>query len=397
MISFLCNFKRRARALPQQTGGVCVVGAGTRFLSGISYYTHQLASVLAERYPVSVLLVRQMIPRRLYPGAARVGQRLTDISYPDGVDVLDGIDWFWGLSALRGILFLIRHRPRFVVMQWWTGAVLHSWLLLAIVARLVRAQLVIEFHEVQDVGEQVLPLAGGYVNVGLPLLLRLSSAAVVHSDFDRIAIEKRYGSLSGEVVRIPHGPYTLPLRSVVTPTPESPCRLLFFGVIRPFKGLDDLVHAFNSLSPQEIDKLHLTVIGETWEGFIQPNRLIEGSPYRDRITFVNRYVTDGELAAALDGTNAVVLPYHRSSSSGPLQMAMGCGLPVVVTSVGGLVEAAQGYDGALFIPPRDVGALADALRQVSALRGRRFPAPCDWGATLDGFDKLFSALDGLAK
>ena len=150
-------------------------------------------------------------------------------------------------SALRGVLFLIRHRPRFVIMQWWTGAVLHSWLLLAIVARLIRAQLVIEFHEVQDVGEQVLPLAGGYVNLGLPLLLRLSSAAVVHSDFDRIAIEKRYGTLSGEVVRIPHGPYTLPLRSVVAPTPKSPCRLLFFGVIRPFKGLDDLVHAFNSL------------------------------------------------------------------------------------------------------------------------------------------------------
>jgi glycosyltransferase involved in cell wall biosynthesis len=74
-------------------------------------------------------------------------------------------------------------------------------------------------------------------------------------------------------------------------------------------------------------------------------------------------------------------------------MAMGCGLPVVVTSVGGLVEAAQEYGGALFVPPQDVGALADALRQVSTLRGRRFPPPCDWSATLDGFDKLFSVLE----
>ena len=374
-----------------------MVGSGTRFLSGISYYTHRLAIAFAERYPVSVLLVRRMIPRWLYPGAARVGQHLTDISYPAGVEVLDGIDWFWGLSALRGVLFLIRHRPRFVVMQWWTGAVLHSWLLLAVAARLARAQVVIEFHEVQDVGEQVLPLAGRYVNVGLPLLLRLSSAVVVHSDFDRSAIEERYGTLSGQVLRIPHGPYTLSTRPIATPTPDSPCRLLFFGVIRPFKGLDDLIRAFDSLPVREVAGLHLTVVGETWEGFTQPNRLIAASPYRDRITFVNRYVTDAELAAALDEADAVVLPYHRSSSSGPLQMAMGCGLPVVVASVGGLVEAAQGYGGALFVPPQDVGALADALRQISTLRGRRFPAPSDWSTTLDEFDKLFSMLDRSAK
>ena len=393
MISMLRTDQRSARPLPQQTGGVCVVGSGTRFLSGISYYTHRLAITLAERYPVSVLLVRRMIPRRLYPGATRVGQYLTDISYPDGVAVLDGIDWFWGLSALRGVLFLARHRPRFVVMQWWTGAVLHSWLLLAAAARLVGAQLVIEFHEVQDVGEQVFPLVGRYVNVGLPLLLRLSSAVVVHSDFDRTAIEDRYGTLAGHVLRIPHGPYTPSTRPIAAPVPGSCCHLLFFGVIRPFKGLDDLIRAFDSLPPQIAAGLHLTVIGETWEGFTQPNQLITASPYRDRITFVNRYVNDAELAAALDEADAVVLPYHRSSSSGPLQMAMGCGLPVVVTSVGGLVEAAQEYGGALFVPPQDVGALADALRQVSTLRGRRFPPPCDWSATLDGFDKLFSVLE----
>jgi glycosyltransferase involved in cell wall biosynthesis len=399
VISVLNNDRRRTRPLRQKTAGVCVVGSGTRFLSGISYYTHRLAITLAERYPVSVLLVRRMIPRWLYPGASRVGQPLTDISYPKGVAVLDGIDWFWGLSAFRSVLFVARHRPRFVVMQWWTGAVLHSWLLLAAAARLAGAKLVIEFHEVQDVGEQVLPLAGRYVNIGLPLLLRLSSAVVVHSDFDRAAIEDRYGALSGHVFRIPHGPYTLSARSIASTrpiaglAPESPCRLLWFGVIRPFKGLDDLIEAFDSLSSQEVSGLHLTVIGETWEGFTQPNRQIAASPYRDRITFVNRYVTDTELAAALDAADAVVLPYHRSSSSGPLQMAMGCGLPVVVTSVGGLVEAAQGYSGALFVPPHDVGVLADALREVSTLRGRRFPLPYDWSTTLDGFEKLFSILE----
>jgi glycosyltransferase involved in cell wall biosynthesis len=231
------------------------------------------------------------------------------------------------------------------------------------------------------------------VDIGLPLLLRLSSAVVVHSDFDRSAIERRYGSLAGHVLRIPHGPYTparLPL--VGAPMKAAPCRLLFFGVIRPFKGLDDLIRAFNCLPLSDACSLHLTVIGETWEGFTEPSELIAASPYRDRITFVNHYVTDDVLSAALRETDVVVLPYHRSSSSGPLQMAMGYGLPVIVSRVGGLVEAAEGYEGALFVPPKDVSALTDALREASTLCGRRFVPPYDWNITLEKFDKLFTML-----
>ena len=63
--------------------------------------------------------------------------------------------------------------------------------------------------------------------------------------------------------------------------------------------------------------------------------MIERSRYRARITFVNRYVHDGELDGYLKGADAVVLPYRRSSISGPLHLAMGYGLPIVITDVGG--------------------------------------------------------------
>ena len=67
----------------------------------------------------------------------------------------------------------------------------------------------------------------------------------------------------------------------------------------------------------------------------------------------------------------MVLPYHRSSSSGPLHLAMSAGLPVIVTAVGGLVEAVQDYPGALLVPPRDPTALRGALLQLLERRGRR--------------------------
>src|SRR5262249_45192004 len=146
--------------------------------------------------------------------------------------------------------------------------------------------------------------------------------------------------------------------------PPDACNLLFFGTIRPYKGLEDLVLAFDTLEPHEIDRYWLTVVGETWEGWTLPTELIRRSRYATRITFVNRYVQDAEVAAYFAGADAVVLPYLRSSASGPLHVAMSHGLPTVVTRVGGLTEAAADYAGAITVEPRNPEVLRDALRQV---------------------------------
>ena len=138
---------------------ICVVGAGTRFLGGISYYTLHLVNALARSHVVSLILMRQLLPTCFYPGRKRVGARLTWLEYDPLVRVFDGVDWYWLPSMLRALLFLLRERPDAVVFQWWSGTVLHSYLLLALVSRLLRVQTVIEFHEVLDPGEAKLPVA----------------------------------------------------------------------------------------------------------------------------------------------------------------------------------------------------------------------------------------------
>jgi glycosyltransferase involved in cell wall biosynthesis len=159
--------------------------------------------------------------------------------------------------------------------------------------------------------------------------------------------------------------------------------LLFFGLIRPYKGLEDLVRVFNGLPEEEAERLWLTVVGETWEGCTEPARLIATSPYADRITFVNEYVPDEVVAAAFAHADVAILPYHRSSSSGILHIAMSWGLPIVVTDVGGLPEAASGYQGAVFITPGDQEALKAGIRQAVQLAGKKFEDPRDWRETVD--------------
>jgi glycosyltransferase involved in cell wall biosynthesis len=378
---------------------IVVVGAGTRFLSGISYYTIRLANALAENYHAGVITMRQILPTRLYPGRDRVGATLTRLDFEPAVRKLAPVDWYWLPSMVRAIVALIRFRPDVVIFQWWTGTVLHTYLALAVVARALGAKVVVEFHEILDTGEERIPFARYYVKLVGPLFVGIGAGFVIHSEADREPLLRRYRLGRRPCMVIPHGPYdhhvATPLdgREVrVRPVPSHVANLLFFGVIRPFKGLEDLVEAFDGLSDQEVQGYWLTVVGETWEGWDLPIRLIEASRHRARITLVNRYVDDVEVTQFFADADAVVLPYHRSSASGPAHVAMSHRLPLVITAVGGLPAAVEGYEGAVLIPPRDPIALREAIRSIPDMAGRSFSDPHSWQRTAALYGELFAQL-----
>jgi glycosyltransferase involved in cell wall biosynthesis len=231
-----------------------------------------------------------------------VGADLTSISRHPGIDLVDGVDWFWGPSMVRATFLLIRQRPRYVVFQWWTGTVLHSYLALALLSKVIGARVIVEFHEIVETGEDRIAWARRYISTLSPILMRLADAFAVHSSFDRDLVRQRYPLRGRPLHVLPVGPldhYREP-DAAVTALREAPTgtiNLLFFGIIRPYKGLEHLIAAFDLLAEDEVERYWLTVVGETWEGWTLPERAIAESRYRDRITFVNRYVHDRELDA----------------------------------------------------------------------------------------------------
>ena len=228
-------------------------------------------------------------------------------------------------------------------------------------------------------------------------VIRLAAGFTVHSEFDRDLLARHWDLGGKPVAVLPHGPYDhyqakgTPMAALREPPPDV-CNILFFGIIRPYKGLEDLIAAFERLTPTEVTGYWLTVVGETWEGHMLPAEIIAAAPTGDRITFVNRYVHDSELDAYLRGADAAVLPYRRLSLSGPLHVAMGYGVPIVLTETGGNIESADGYAGILLMPVGDVAALTERLRELPALRGTHFEHPRSWSATADAYRRF---LDGL--
>jgi len=381
----------------EHTPVVLIVGPGDRFLSGVSYITALLTSAMAERGPVAALLLRRLCPRVFYPGRARVGRTDGALSLPD-VPVFNGLDWFWGPSALGAWRFWRRNRPSVLILHWWTATVLHSYLVLAWLAKRAGAQVVIEFHEAQDVGEASLPLVGRYTRAGMRLLLSNVDAVAVHSEFDRLALRDTYPQLAdlpSEVVpigpfgnHVPHGDAPASFESK---GPDEPVRLLIFGVVRPYKGHAELAEAVRLLTLSGLN-IHVTVVGEVWQGYRQPLDELAAILPPDRLTVVDRFVADEEVPAYFAAADLLVLPYRRSSASGPLLTAMAWGLPVVTTAVGGLVEASAGYTGAVLVPPCDPAALADGIRAALPLIGTTHADPNSWARSAERYASLFGRI-----
>ena len=113
--------------------------------------------------------------------------------------------------------------------------------------------------------------------------------------------------------------------------------ILFFGLIREYKGLDILLEAFSSLD----DSYQLIVAGEPYGSFEKYEKLIESSPNRERIKLFTSYISDNEVPSFFSSADVCVLPYRTATQSGISAISYHFGLPMITTNVGGLKEAIE--------------------------------------------------------
>lgn len=148
-----------------------------------------------------------------------------------------------------------------------------------------------------------------------------------------------------------------PFRFGAKPPPPGaqggPMRLLSFGRLLPYKGLDLLAEAVARL-PQEAP-FALRVVGQGPES--APLAALRAAP---GVTVENRWVPEEEVGRLLAWADALVLPYREASQSGVAAAAIAAGRWIVSTDVGGLREQLGGYAGAVLCPP-DAASLAAAI------------------------------------
>ena len=113
--------------------------------------------------------------------------------------------------------------------------------------------------------------------------------------------------------------------------------LLFFGLIRKYKGLDILINAMEKIN-NELDDYTLLIVGECYENKAKYTDLIKNAGITDNVQCHYSFVPDNEVGKYFSASDVVVLPYKSASQSGIVQIAYNFDTPVIVSNVGGLPE-----------------------------------------------------------
>ncbi|MER7362464.1 glycosyltransferase family 4 protein [Nonomuraea wenchangensis] len=185
-------------------------------------------------------------------------------------------------------------------------------------------------------------------------LLKRVDAVLAHSE-EQAGLAR---GLAATPVRVAGLPPHLPVTGAAGPA-EVRGRLLFFGMVRPYKGLDLLLRAL----PEGVS---LTVAGEFWGGLEETEALIRELGLGDRVKLRPGYVPADDVPKLFAAADALVLPYRSATASQNVWLAHEHGVPVIATRVGALADhVTDGVDG-LLVEPGDAGALRAAIERFYA-------------------------------
>jgi len=353
---------------------ICIVGPTKRFISGHTTHTIILANSLAKRHQVSVILLRQLLPRFLFPGREHMGKDQYSIDFAPGIKVYDGMDYNSPWSWLGAYRFLKKERPEVIIMLWWSSSVAHMQVFLKLVNRWgVGARMVLDMHEVVDpLEESILPIRLYSRLVGRRLVQGLD-AYTTQSQFAKTRVAKVYHIEEDMISVVSMGLY----EDYKQPIDSALCKeelgikeefvILYFGLIRHYKGVPYLVKAFNLLPPSIAARSRLLIVGEIWEEEKVLRQLIHASPYKSQISLVPQYVPDVMIPRYFSAADVVALPYLRALGSGVAHLAMPYGKPIITSDLDAMRECLSDYEGALFVSPGDPIAIAEKLAKIHNL------------------------------
>jgi glycosyltransferase involved in cell wall biosynthesis len=346
---------------------VAVLGPFHPYRGGIAHHTTLLATTLAHRHTVLGLNFTRLYPGVFFPGRTQYDEsdaplRASDVRVVRVVDSIGPHTWWRCAAEVQ------RAACRLLIVQWWHPFFAPAYRVVATLVRRAGVRVLFLCHNVLP--HESSRLDGALIRFGLAA----ADAFLLQSDTDRDALERL---LPGRPYAVtPHPAYTFFAHGGIDREAarerlqvEGPV-VLFFGLVRAYKGLDVLLRAV--ARARERVPLQLLVAGEFYEDRAPYERLLDDLQIRAAVRLVDRYIPNEEVEAYFRAADVVVLPYRSATQSGIVQIALSFERPVVVTRVGGLPEAVRPGQTGEVVPPADPEALAATLvRFFESDAGRR--------------------------
>lgn len=333
---------------------ILIIGPVLPYRGGIAQHTTMLHRALREQSECLTISFSRQYPRWLFPGKSDKDENLTG-HVEEGVEfIIDSVNpltWYRALSLAK------RFSPRLVVFPWWHvyWTPCFAWF-----GRKFRRE---GFEIVFLCHNSVEHEDARWKSLLSDLALSYANRFVVHTAVDKNNLLARFPDRPINVHPLPVFDH-FPQPSVVLPR-RAKLELLFFGFVRPYKGLDVLLAAMTRLKNEDV---FLSIVGEFWNGEHETLKFIGDYEIADQIEVVARYVSDDEAAAYFERCDVVILPYHSATGSAVIPLAYHYGKPVIATRVGGMPDVVKdGKTGTLIEPGSSIelaGAIKDLLTKA---------------------------------
>jgi glycosyltransferase involved in cell wall biosynthesis len=336
---------------------IIVIGPVYPFRGGIAHTTTLLSSALSQRYHTQVISFRRQYPGWLYPGQSdrdpsqqplRINaEYLLDPLYP----------WTWWQTAA----VIAHQKPDLVIIQWWTTFWAPAYAVMGSLLRRKGVKLIFLVHN-------VLPHETRVWDKWLArLALGQGQGFLVLTGRERDRLHALMPGASACVIALP----VFPICTGETISREEARRrlnlpegmpvALFFGLVRPYKGLRYLIEAIARLRDQG-RMVYLVVAGEFWEDKGAYQHQIKTLGLANQVRIEDRYIPNEEVGLYFSAADVFVAPYVEGTQSAVVKVALGFDIPIVISQAISSPELVA--DTALrlyWVPPKDAEALAGAI------------------------------------
>lgn len=349
-----------------KTRRIAIVGPITPFRSGVAKHTTEVAKELASRrnIDVTVFSFKRQYPALLFPGEAdrETGQSvMSEWTTVFEIDSLNPGTWCKTAKTINQ-----EHFDQ-VIIPAWTFFLAPC---LGTIAKLCRKSGIKVTMIVHNVDDHEASFWKSWLS---RFQLNNADCFVTHGS----ELENRIKTIRPNAsVRIsPHpifSQYPAPKNALER---RAPLELLFFGLIRDYKGLDI---ALKGIAESHRQDIQLSIVGEFWEGRKETESLIDRLGLRPRVEIVPRFVSDAEAAEFFGRCDAVLLPYKSVTGSGVIPVAYHYGKPVIVSDLPGLTDVVNEGKTGWVVPlndPAAIGRLMDT--EVTAEKASRMKENID--------------------
>ena len=334
---------------------IALIGPSYPFRGGISLNTTLLYRVLKKRHEVEFYAFLRQYPKWLFPGKDDKEKEFVFLKEEGAQNIIDSIN---PLTWIKVFLRIKKHKPHLLIIPWWVSFWFPQFFTISVLVKIfTEVKILFICHNVVEHESNYLK------KLCTKMVLKRGDYFIVHSSDDYKNLKMILPEANVKRSFLPVIEYEKwneiskdEARRMLNIKNNA---ILFFGIIRPYKGVDYLLKAL----PEVLKHVDITllIVGEFWYGSEKIKESVKELGIEENVRIIDYYIQSDDIGIYFAASDILVLPYSSATGSSILQISMGCKKPVIATRVGSFPDIIIDNKTGFLVDPKNSDAIAEKI------------------------------------